>query len=471
MRCNNNNILVNSVKELTETTDIVLSDRFVVETNTGGTRSFRFESFNLNLNNTTFENEFNQQTTDILSLSSRLLENGVTTVAVEQTEDVILSKYNTYLQQVSALQELNGYYCRGIEDILNTYNPDGTGIIKKVSIAVVVQFPSNDGNYFQTIDRVVNNTIDAGLSAFELVTERDFNSNCLSNLGIPVNCAQSAGINVNIENNNITLTPSAKAIGQPVQSALIRLTGIQQYSDAADIIDFSRIGNTLFDGVIVEPVDQFITFNVLDFSYSYDRCLGILDLKYTNSGNPGELKFSSESDAADTFEIITGDDSKIATQDINCGVIIDPVTGDVVVDVNCDQTPATSCQDLSYSNNGALECQGVNEPVTCFVKLWRKDPNSTAFRITNGDRYFYLPDDAVIAEVIRGNGGNCLLIRQEGLPGDDFASNVVDMSAFNHKLYDKTFVPTSTSISDPPPYNTSWQFIAFEELDGDIDDL
>ena len=394
MPCETNVLGEFFIKNLPETIQVSPVDKFVVELASGGTSTISFEEFNLDITNTLFEDEFNSYTTRIDELSSYVSpEGGITIDAINGAKSNIDGKFDELLVKATSLTISAQYYEDQIISLLNSFNPDSSGVIQKLDIEQQVIFSDDgvslSGNHYRITNKYVNHserTDDNFLDVTELVPEKSYTGS--GGNGIDSFFAQSAGIYVEVKDSTITLSPTPKAQGMPIECLTIVLSNINLFEGEEDIIDIVKSGtdSTLITGDAFRGTLNDELVDVLDFSYVVDSDNSTISITYKNTGNPGEVRISDSPDAVEVFNLRMDDKSTIVTTDSK-GVV--DVPDPASVGDTFDRTSSYPGASFAIPNNSGIaykESIAVADAGDLVVAAGRGSlPAITIWSITNGE--------------------------------------------------------------------------------------
>ena len=329
MPCEDEVLRVSFIKNLPETINVDFSDRFIVEKPNEGTQTITLENFNLPIENTLFEETFLYHTTAIDELSARMSVGGDITSNIDNVKQDMLDEIDQ-LSETENLVLSADYFSNKIEELLNEINPDGQGIIEKVDIQATVIANGASGSH-RVIDRYVVNrepTETDYISVSELAPERDWKGGDIT--------PQSLGVYVNIVNNKIYLYPTPKALGAPIDTLSVTISGIEFNNKDNYISDVVRLEPDLFEstvhsGELGDDLGDAITFN-----YTVDKVNGVINLNYNRTGGQyGDVSFNADPTRPDIFDIRVSSrtNNEIITDDTGSGgtFIPDPVVSDPLI--------------------------------------------------------------------------------------------------------------------------------------------
>jgi hypothetical protein len=297
MSCEDEVSRVSFIRNLPEVINVDSSDRFIVETVLEGTKTLAFEEFNLNIENALFEEEFLFHTTATNQLCSMMSTGG----SILNTSDSIKQSLENEIEQLSSVSTLllsASTFQVLIDEITGMINPTGQGVIENLSIEERVEIGTSS-NIFRSNKYVINEarTEENFLAVTELAPERDWKSGDLN--------PQSFGLYVEIVDRQIILTPTPKALGKPVDSISIILSGIELYNKQDYIVDIVRVEDSLFDSLVVNgDLNNESLLDVLDYSYKVDKAAGTITINYKHTADTSnDLILTSDPTRSDIFEL------------------------------------------------------------------------------------------------------------------------------------------------------------------------
>lgn len=354
MSCEDEVSRISFIKNLPEVINVDLSDRFIVESATEGTKTITFEDFNLNIENALFEEEFLYHTTATNQLCS-MMSNGGSILNTSNNIKQYLNDEITQLNSVTSLLLSASAYQSMIDDVYSAVNPDGLGVIESLSIVEEIKVGELTSVFRSTDKYVINEprTSENYLDVTELSPERDWKSGDLN--------PQSLGVYVEVINNQIILTPTPKALGKAVDSITVTISGVELNSKEDYIVDIVRVEEALFSSLVVNgDLDNEQLLDILDFSYSVDKSNGTITINYNHTADTtGNLILNSNAVNSDIFEIrlysIFGEE--VVANDSGSsgsGSAFNITAG------NGDYTVATSTGGTGYSSGDEITISGNN---------------------------------------------------------------------------------------------------------------
>ena len=354
MSCEDEVSRISFIKNLPEVINVDLSDRFVIESVTEGTKTITFEDFNLNIENALFEEEFLYHTTATNQLCS-MMSNGGSILNTSNNIKQYLNDEITQLNSVTSLLLSASAYQTMIDDVYSVVNPDGLGVIESLSIVEEIKVGELTSVFRSTDKYVINETRTSEnyLNVTELAPERDWKSGDLN--------PQSLGVYVEVVNNQIILTPTPKALGKAVDSITVTISGVELNSKEDYIVDIVRVEEALFSSLVVNgDLDNEQLLDILDFSYNVNKSNGTITISYNHTADTtGNLILNSNVVNSDIFEIrlysIFGEEV-VANDSGSSG------SGSAfdITAANGDYTVAASTGGTGYSSGDKITISGDN---------------------------------------------------------------------------------------------------------------